>query len=168
MNSAYLLLGGNIGDREKTLQKTISEVEKHIGKILKKSSVYETKAWGFEEQNDFLNQAILVETKFSAEELMEKILEIEKTLGRKKTEKKWRERIIDIDILFFNLQIFIPQKCGTNLQIAHPYLHLRKFDLLPLNEIAPDLVHLVLKKTISELLQQCADNLTVKKLHTNQ
>lgn len=157
MNSAYLLLGGNIGKREKILEKALLEIESRIGKILKKSSVYETKAWGFEQQPDFLNQVILVETNLTAENLLKKILEIEKSLGRKRTGKKWEKRIIDIDILFCN--DFIIQK--KNLKIPHPCLHLRRFTLAPLNEIAPDFVHPVLKKTVSELLKNCEDKLEV-------
>src|SRR5438045_7790331 len=97
LNSVYILLGGNLGDREENLRKAQSYIEKEVGKIITISSVYETASWGIKEQPDFLNQVLLVETKFSAEEIMQKILGIENKMGRVRTEKN-ASRVIDIDI----------------------------------------------------------------------
>lgn len=176
MNSAYLILGGNIGKREKFLEKAILQIENRIGKIIKKSSRYETKAWparttevlqsvgGNTKQADFLNQVILVETILHPQDLLIELLKIEKSLGRIRSGKKWEERIIDIDILFYltggikNEPVILNEE---NLKIPHPFLHLRRFTLEPLNEIAPAMIHPVLKKTISELLKVCTDKLKV-------
>ncbi|MEY4875951.1 MAG: 2-amino-4-hydroxy-6-hydroxymethyldihydropteridine diphosphokinase, partial [Bacteroidota bacterium] len=123
-----------------------------------KSSIYRTKAWGNENQNDFLNQCLIIETELSAESCLQKILLIEQNLGRKR-EEKWGPRTIDIDILFFNSEIVDK----PNLQIPHPYLHLRRFTLAPLHELIPDFIHPILKKNISELLLHCKDELTAIK-----
>ncbi len=159
MNKVYLLLGSNLGGREKFLSLAEKEIEKQIGKIISASSVYETAAWGKEDQDAFLNKVICVETNLKAEKVLEKILSIEKNLGRTR-DKKWEARIIDIDILFFNSEIFK----SSNLQIPHPHLHERRFALVPLAEIAPEFVHPVLKKTVKELLNECPDELKVERL----
>ncbi|MBI4930667.1 MAG: 2-amino-4-hydroxy-6-hydroxymethyldihydropteridine diphosphokinase [Bacteroidetes bacterium] len=145
-----------MGKREKFLPCAIGHIEKKIGKVILKSSLYNTKAWGIQNQNDFLNQAICVETILSAEKLLEEILLIEKQLGRERA-NKWEARKIDIDILFFNKLILQ----SAHLQIPHPHLHERKFTLVPLNEIASGLIHPVLGKSIKILLQDCTDKLEV-------
>src|SRR5215211_2630893 len=104
MNKAYLLLGGNIGDRLANLGKAKQFLEKKVGKIVVYSSVYETAPWGNIDQPDFLNQVLLIETELSADQITKQILFIESTLGRVRTEKN-ASRIIDIDILFFNEEI---------------------------------------------------------------
>ena len=157
-NIAYLLLGSNIGSREKHLKDSIESIEKHIGTVTSKSSVYRTASWGNENQDDFLNQAICIQTKLSAEKLLEKILSIEKKIGRVRT-TKWESRIIDIDILFYNSGI----TNTANLTIPHPYLQERKFALVPLNEIASDLIHPALNKSVKILLEECRDTLDVSK-----
>src|ERR1051326_9351378 len=96
MNKAYLLLGSNLGSRENEVQLATAQIKRNIGKIISSSSLYNTAAWGKQDQNDFLNQVICVETDLSAEKLLEEILSIEKKLGRTR-EKKWEARIIDID-----------------------------------------------------------------------
>lgn len=163
-----------MGDTAKYLEKAISEIENRIGKVIKKSSLYVSQAWGKENQRDFLNQAILIETKYSPPGLLNELLEIEKVLGRVRSGKKWEERIVDIDILFYisREEVTAGEKGkmapvifdSENLKIPHPYLHLRRFTLEPMNEIAPDLVHPVFNKTISELLEECPDKLSVRKV----
>lgn len=153
MNTAYLLLGTNLGERSKNLLNAISYLEQSVGTITKKSSVYETEPWGKREQNDFLNMAVEIQIEFSVKELLGNILSIEKLMGRERKEK-WDERIIDIDILFFNDEVIAEE----NLTVPHPFLHQRKFTLVPLNEIASLFFHPVLKKTIQELLKQCKDD----------
>ena len=156
MNKAYLLLGGNIGDRLTNLEKAKELLDKQGGKIIKHSSVYETASWGNTDQPDFLNQVLLIETKLTAEQIMEQILFIENKMGRVRSEKN-ASRLIDIDILFFNEDIIKTK----SIIIPHPQIQNRNFVLYPLNELSPKLQHPVLKKTIHELLLQCNDALTV-------
>lgn len=159
MNSAYLLIGGNIGDRIKNLAKTRSFIGMGIGKIVKTSSIYETAAWGITEQPDFLNQVLLVESKLPAQKIMQLILSIENKLGRVRTQKN-ASRIIDIDILFYNNEII--NEMG--LTVPHPEIQNRKFALIPLNEIATEFVHPILKLSLKNLLSISKDKLEVKRL----
>lgn len=158
MNKVILLLGCNMGSCEVTFQKSIQLIEIELGKCVLQSSFYRTKAWGNENQNDFLNQCLVVETQLTSESCLQQILAIEQKLGRKR-EEKWGPRTIDIDILFYNSEIVDK----PNLQIPHPYLHLRRFTLAPLYELIPDFIHPVLNQKISELLLQCKDELNVIK-----
>jgi 2-amino-4-hydroxy-6-hydroxymethyldihydropteridine diphosphokinase len=158
MNTVYLSLGSNLGNRMKYLDDALVLIEEKIGKIVKRSSVYETEPWGIRDQSMFLNMAVCVTTNLTAVLLLETILEIEQKLGRIRI-AKWYERIIDIDILFYNNMIINED----DLIIPHPYLQERKFVLEPLVEIAPDFIHPVLKITVKELLLKCTDNSTTKK-----
>jgi 2-amino-4-hydroxy-6-hydroxymethyldihydropteridine diphosphokinase len=160
MNKAFLLLGGNIGDREKNFETARNLIKKTCGSITRQSSLYETEAWGKNDQPAFLNQAIEIETALEAKELMEQILKIEKSMGRERKEK-YGPRLIDLDILLFNQE----QRDDIFLTIPHPQMQNRRFALVPLAEIAPGLQHPVLKKTIGELLKECPDKLEVKKYH---
>jgi 2-amino-4-hydroxy-6-hydroxymethyldihydropteridine diphosphokinase len=157
MNRAFLLIGGNIGDRLSNLEKACVEIENSAGKIIRQSQVYETAAWGITEQPAFLNQVLLIETNKSATILLTILLQIEKNSGRIRT-VKFGPRLIDIDILFFNNEVISIE----NLIIPHPELHKRRFALVPLHEIAPEFEHPVLHKTVSEMLKNCADTLDVK------
>ena len=159
MNLIYLLIGGNLGNRNENLSIAKDSIEKELGKMITSSSIYQTASWGITEQPDFLNQVLLVTTKFSAEESMQIILSIENKMGRIRTLKN-ASRIIDIDILFFNYEIINSQ----NLTIPHPEIQNRKFALIPLNEIAPDLMHPVFKRSIKNLLSTSKDELEVKPL----
>jgi 2-amino-4-hydroxy-6-hydroxymethyldihydropteridine diphosphokinase len=159
MNTAFLLLGGNIGDRELNLRKAAHLIQQSCGTIIKSSSIYETAAWGIEHQPAFYNQTMEINTKLSAEILMQKLLFIEEEMGRKRIEKNG-PRIIDIDILLMN-DLIINTK---TLVIPHPRLAERKFALVPLAEIAPDIIHPITKKTITEMLRDCKDVLDVYKI----
>lgn len=154
----FLLLGTNLGDRAVNLGQATEAIDREVGKIAKASSVFETSAWGKTDQPAFLNQAVEITTQFDVEDLLTRLLSIEERLGRRRNEH-WGERIIDIDILFFGDEIYT----SPRLLIPHPQLGNRRFTLIPLNEIAPDFVHPLLKKTVSELLAVCPDPLSVTK-----
>lgn len=159
MNSSYLILGGNLGNRLENLRLAVQRIEQRIGATTKKSSVFVTQAWGKTDQPDFYNQAIGVQTKLDVHQLLAEVLAIELEMGRKR-EEKWAERIIDIDILFFNADIVREPL----LQVPHPHIQERRFVLVPMAEIAADLIHPVFNKNISELLKECPDQLEVKRL----
>jgi 2-amino-4-hydroxy-6-hydroxymethyldihydropteridine diphosphokinase len=159
MNIAYLLIGGNEGDRSAYLMETSRRMETPDTRIIRRSSLYETAAWGKTDQAAFLNQALILETSLDAPALMQKLLALEEEMGRVRTER-YGSRTIDIDILFFNSDIIrLPW-----LTIPHPEVANRRFALVPMDEIAAGYIHPILRKTIHELLTQCPDKLDVKKL----
>jgi len=156
MNSVILLLGGNLGDRMQTIHDAEEKIEREIGKITKRSKVYETASWGDTTLNPFLNRVVEAETELTPHQVMSKILQIEESIGRKRIHK-WESRIIDIDILFYGDKIIqLP-----DLVIPHPFLHLRRFTLVPLVEIYASKIHPLLKKTIRQLLEELTDPLEV-------
>lgn len=156
MNKAYLLTGGNMGNREKNLARAKALISELAGKVTRSSAFYETAAWGKTDQPSFVNQALEIETNLLPKELLQQLLDIEKKLGRKR-EEKYGPRTIDIDILLYGDQI-----CNDPLlRIPHPELQNRRFALTPLAEIGPGLVHPVFKKSITELLATCPDPLEV-------
>jgi 2-amino-4-hydroxy-6-hydroxymethyldihydropteridine diphosphokinase len=157
MNTAYLLIGGNLGNREENLSQAVLYINEKCGLVTRSSSLYETAAWGNTHQPSFLNQALEISTKLNARQLIRSILKIEKLMGRVRKEKLG-PRIIDIDILFFNKEIHDLHF----LKIPHPEIQNRRFALEPLAEINPEMIHPVLKKSIRELLQNCTDQLPVK------
>ncbi|MGZ5242754.1 MAG: 2-amino-4-hydroxy-6-hydroxymethyldihydropteridine diphosphokinase [Bacteroidia bacterium] len=156
MNKVALLLGSNLGEREKNLQKAGKLIEEKTGNILETSKIYATAPWGNEDQPAFLNQAIMVWTLLSPDILMQQLLDIEHEMGRTRDEK-WGARLIDIDILLYEDQVVDT----AHLKIPHPHLHVRNFTLYPLNEIAAEWIHPVLKKTVNELLIASPDSCEV-------
>lgn len=159
MNTAYLLTGGNLGNREQNLATARDFITTQCGAIIAASSLYETAAWGNTNQPAFLNQALTIKTVLNARQLIRRILKIEKLMGRIR-EEKYGPRLIDIDILLFNNEKHNYQF----LKLPHPEMQNRRFALLPLAEIAPNIIHPVLYKTIAELLDECKDELLVKKI----
>jgi 2-amino-4-hydroxy-6-hydroxymethyldihydropteridine diphosphokinase len=157
MPKLYLLLGGNLGDRTLYLQQARESIAKQVGSIAQTSSVYETAAWGKTDQPSFLNQVVEVETILSPEDVLQTINQIEHDLGRIRVEH-WGSRVIDIDILFYDELVQQTQR----LTVPHPQLHLRRFTLLPLHEIAPGMIHPVFKKSIAQLLATCPDVLEAR------
>ena len=158
MNKAYLLTGSNLGNREENITVAKTLIEIHCGGISRLSSVYETAAWGKTDQDAFLNQVLEIETSLKAIQLIRRILKIEKMIGRIRKEK-YGPRLIDIDILLFNNE----KHQFPLLTIPHPELQNRRFALVPLAEIAAEIMHPVLNKSVNELLQSCPDKLDVKK-----
>lgn len=157
--SVYLLLGSNIGDRKKNLSDALWAIETKAGVIRGRSSVYETAAWGNVNQGAFYNQAVRITTFLDPHTLLTQLQLIEKSMGRERKEK-WGQRIIDIDILLYGDQIIDT----ADLKIPHPELQNRRFALIPMSEIADDLIHPRLFQTIHELVKNCPDTLGVKKI----
>lgn len=153
MHQVYLLLGSNLGDRNSILAEARNQIELRVGQIEKCSSIYQTEPWGIREQPEYLNQALEIRTELSAQAIAAICLDIEKRAGRIR-EEKWQARKLDIDILFYDDEIIQ----ARDLTIPHLQIQHRRFALLPMNEIAPDYIHPVLKKTIKELVNICTDN----------
>jgi len=158
LKTAYLLLGSNMLEKENNINTARQFINDEAGKIQKVSALYETAAWGKEDQPAFLNQAVQIETSLSATELLNTLLLIEKKLGRIRQEK-YGPRIIDIDILLYEDSII----SEPYLTIPHAELQNRRFALAPLAEIAPEIIHPFFKKNIKTLLQDCPDKLEVRK-----
>jgi 2-amino-4-hydroxy-6-hydroxymethyldihydropteridine diphosphokinase len=159
MKIVFLGIGTNLGNRERNLKQAVAATEIFLGSVLKSSSLYETEPWGFQADENFLNMVVKIETILTPAALLEKILSLESMLGRVRGTKQYISRLIDIDILFYDDLILDEE----HIKIPHPLLHKRKFVLIPLCEIEPEMVHPVLEKTISELLEVCEDNSQVKK-----
>lgn len=155
----YLLSGSNLGDRKRNLENALQLIQRRIGAVIKCSEVYGSKAWGEKDQPDFYNQVMEVETDIPHEPLLMQLQTIEKELGKLKV-GKWRERLIDLDILYYRNRIVrTPQ-----LIIPHPEIQNRNFTLKPLCEIAGEEVHPVLLKSHDQMLQESPDPLSVWKL----
>lgn len=157
MSKASLLLGGNLGNVSLNFKIAIDYISNKCGRIAKQSNLYQSKAWGFQAEEIFLNQVLIIETKHTAQELLKQTQAIESIIGRKSKTKKqeYQSRLIDIDILFFDNDIIQLE----NLTIPHPRLHLRNFTLAPLRELIPNYIHPELKKSISWLFEKSTDKI---------
>ena len=152
MSKVYFSIGSNKGNRSGLINEAIDKIDIIIGKVVLKSSIYETKSWGFN-SNNFYNICILLESTLTPELILNKILTIEKDMGRLKTTDQYSDRCIDIDILFFDNMIVN----SKSLEIPHPRIQLRKFVLTPMLELTPDLIHPILNKSIRQLELECVD-----------
>jgi 2-amino-4-hydroxy-6-hydroxymethyldihydropteridine diphosphokinase len=158
MKKVFLGLGSDLGDREENLKRAVEAIGSSAGIVTGLSPLYETEPVGFRGNGDFLNMVISVETDHSPEDFLKILMNIESDSGRIRGETRNISRIIDIDILFWDSEV-INNKL---LIIPHPRLHERQFVLVPLNDIAPGLVHPVLGKTISELFEACDDKSRIR------
>jgi len=146
----YLSIGTNLGDKERHIEVAINHIEELVGRIISRSALYVTEPWGFSSENSFINVAVGVETALSPHSVLSATKEIERQMGRtcKSSEGHYEDRIIDVDILLYG-DLVIEE---TDLIIPHPLMSERLFVMQPLCEIAPQLVHPVLRKSIKELL----------------
>ena len=158
MNIVYLQLGSNLGERELLISDAVQEISKHVGDVNICSLLYESTPWRVDGQKSYLNQIIKVKTLLSAEDILVAVLKIENDLGRVRIEK-WGERLIDIDIIFFNNDIIET----ADLCIPHKHMHERNFVLVPLNDIAPLFIHSKYNKTVSQLLNESKDTEKVER-----
>jgi 2-amino-4-hydroxy-6-hydroxymethyldihydropteridine diphosphokinase len=149
MPTVYLGIGSNLGDREDNCRKAIDLLMESGLKVVKKSSMHETEPWGVKGQPRFINMAVETETELRPREMLNVLKAIEKRMGRVEAER-YGPRIIDLDILLYD-SLVIDE---PDLKIPHPLMHEREFVLKPLSEIAPDVVHPVLKKTIREIAKK--------------
>ncbi len=158
MIKLYVLLGGNLGDKQQVFSEARTRLSKQVGLITARSVIYETEPWGFQSDDIFWNQALEIATALSPEEILHQTQQIEIDLGRIRKVTQYDSRIIDIDILFYGNQNLRAEK----LIIPHPRIQERRFVLVPLCEIAPELIHPVFQKSIRQLLDECTDPLKVE------
>lgn len=157
--TSYISLGSNLGERMHNLQKAVFLLHEKAGDILAISRVYESPSWGFE-SHDFLNICVALETLQSPKQLLETILQVERDLGRERSDSStYQARLIDIDILYFGTEVLLTD----TLTIPHPEISKRRFVLRPLADIAPQFYHPVLHKDTRNLLQECGDKSVMKK-----
>jgi 2-amino-4-hydroxy-6-hydroxymethyldihydropteridine diphosphokinase len=159
MKGKYLILGSNIGDPISRIQIALEKINTDIGEVTRTSSIYVTEPWGLKDQPPFYNQVVEIETKIDAIDTLKKVLAIEKSMGRVRKEK-WAERIIDIDILYFDDQVINKE----NLTIPHPGIPDRRFVLIPLCELIPDQIHPALHVSNADLLRTTSDTLEVRRI----
>jgi len=160
MHKVFLGIGGNIGNKQVNFDKVYKIIRNVLGEITKSSSVYETSPWGFEANENFWNQVLLIETEYSPNELLQKIHEIENSFGRKRESGKYSSREMDIDILYFDNREIETE----SLKLPHPRIPQRLFVLVPLTEIAPNFMHPALQLTSIQMLENCTDDSDIKKL----
>lgn len=154
--SVFILFGSNLGNRQLLVNQACKMIEERCGKIVAKSRLYESEPWGFKSEHWFLNQVVEINTSLTPDELMDTLLAIEKELGRDRStpHEGYVSRPMDLDILYWNDGLIADNQ---HVIVPHPRLHLRRFTLLPLCDVAPDYVHPILKKTNRQLLDECDD-----------
>lgn len=155
---AYIQLGSNRGERSRFIRESVKLISLRCGPVLAASRVFESEPWGFSDEQDFLNQVISIRTGLLPLSLLHVLQSIERDMGRLPSpETGYQGRCIDLDVLFYGDQIVdFPE-----LKVPHPRLHLRKFVLVPLCDIAPGFVHPAMGQSIAELLKCATDPLRV-------
>jgi len=159
MSQAILLLGTNLGDKKRNLA-IAREAIGRFGKILGKSRCYESPPWGYQSTNSYLNQVLLVDTALGPEQLLVRLLETERAMGRVREEEGYADRTIDLDILDYGGNVWDSEL----LVLPHPRLHLRRFTLMPMVDVVPNWSHPTLKKSLATLLAECPDEVVPKAL----
>ena len=159
MESVFLGLGGNVGDRRDFMKRAVEALSEDGIRVLSRSSLYDSEPEGPADQEPYLNAAVEAQTSLVPLELLRHVKDIERRLGRVER-GRWAEREIDLDILLYGART-VEEK---DLTIPHPRLHTRRFALRPLAEIAPEARHPVLQKTAAELLRDCTDEKRVVRL----
>lgn len=165
MIRCYLLFGSNQGDQASLLERACIRIQNSCGMLVERSSAYLSEPWGFDAEEWFMNELLVVETELEPDELMDKLMEIETELGRVRhpETKGYCSRTVDLDILYYGDQVIRTEKVTA----PHPRLHLRKFALMPLCEIIPDFLHPVFNLSQKELLDRCPDTSTIQQLNTS-
>lgn len=162
MEKLVLILGGNLGDREKLIVEARNSLQQKLGPIISASKIYETAAWGGASEGNYLNQVLVLETDLEPLKILEIIQSIEQALGRERIQK-WGNRTMDIDILYLGNQLIDKPQ----LTVPHPYISARKFVLVPLVEILPDFIHPIHQLSHLHLLQQLHDDLDVLEFNSS-
>ena len=157
LKHVYLLLGGNSGNVFQTLSLARSYIDNHVGNVVRHSNLYESEPWGMQSTELFINQALEITTDLPPLRLLHELLAIEVAFGRVREGSVPTSRTLDIDILLYSELVIQTH----NLTIPHPRLHLRRFALMPLAELAPGIIHPIFGKSIAELLKECQDMLHV-------
>ena len=162
METAYVLFGSNMGDKNRIFAQACLYINNRCGRVVQVSAAYESEPWGFETEEWFLNRVIVLETELDPEALMQQLLDIEAELGRVRHPEiqGYTSRTADLDILYYGNRIVL----SDSLTIPHPRLHQRRFALLPMCEVAPQLVHPAFSFTQTELLRRCHDFSEVRKI----
>lgn len=160
METCHVLFGSNMGDKDWVFAEACLYINNRCGQVTMLSSPYESEPWGFEADEWFLNRVVVLQTELAPETLLRELLEIERELGRVRhpDAKGYSSRPADLDILYYGNRVI----CSGMLTVPHPRLHLRRFALMPMCEVAPDLIHPVFQKTQVELLEQCPDTGVVR------
>ncbi len=156
----HLSIGGNLGEREANLEETRMFISFNFGDILAVSSIYESEGWKMENVPSFLNQVVKIESELSDKELIEEIADLEEFYGRERSSETYLSREMDVDILMIDNEIIDT----ISLKVPHPKMLERRFVLVPFNEIAEDVIHPVMNKSIKELLEKCEDKSDIKKI----
>lgn len=166
METCYILFGSNMGDKSGLFNQACLYINNRCGRVVRVSAPYESAPWGFETDEWFLNRVIVLDTLMGPDDLLRQLLEIERELGRVRHPEVegYTSRTADLDILYYGSRVI----CTETLVVPHPRLHRRRFALLPMCEVAPDLVHPAFGLTQTELLERCPDRLMVRKLETNK
>lgn len=163
MNKVILGLGANLGDREAHLAEACRHLSVELGRVVKTSSLYESPPWGYKSSNWFLNQVVVLETQMQPPRLLDGLLDIERVMGRVR-KGHYSDRKIDLDILFWLENSVNRVIRSKELSIPHPLIENRRFVLLPLAEILPEMIHPVLNLSVSQLLNNCTDAGEVNRL----
>jgi len=160
-HSCVIGLGSNLGEKARHINQAMEGISR-LGKIESLSAMYKTQPWGNEAQDFFLNAVVMIQAKIDPWDLLQQLIQIELKTGKEKKEH-WGPRKIDLDILYYGQKIIFEK----SLIIPHPFLHLRNFVLIPMQEVAAGFLHPIYRKTTNELLKQCPDKSKVELYHAD-